>query len=126
MDNNVIPEIDIDFLQSKRYQYEILSHNGLPHLLIKDYPIPSQFYDASIADILIHFPAGYPNAPLDMFWTYPTVRLLNGSLPTTADYYEQFHGRSWQRWSRHGSWRPGVDGLQNFVRAMNMELNKGI
>jgi len=120
-----IPELDRDFLYEKEYEFEILPLGGALHLIIKNFEFP-EHYAPSQADLLVILPAGYPNAALDMFRTYPDVKLTNGNWPAAASPHEQLNGRSWQSWSRHTNWRVGKDSLRSFISAVKKELNKGI
>lgn len=121
---NLIPEADRDFLKEKEYHFNILPHEGAIHLILEQIPFP-EAYVPRVADILIIIPAGYPNAQLDMFWTFPDVKLANGSWPETSEHHQDFHGKNWQRWSRHGTWRAGVDNLRTFISSVKREIEKG-
>jgi len=121
----LIPELDREFLSEKGYIFEVVSGKGPLFLIIKDFPF-SDSYVPQIADLLIIIPAGYPNAPLDMFWTNPDVKLINGNWPSASDNHEQYNERSWQRWTRHGSWRMGIDSLKSFLTSVKKEIAKGI
>ena len=121
----LIPELDREFLSEKGYVFEVVSGKGPLFLIIKDFPF-STSYVPQIADLLIIIPAGYPNAPLDMFWTNPDVKLTNGNWPSASEHHEQYNGRSWQRWSRHGGWRMGIDSIKSFLASVKKEIAKGI
>ena len=124
----LIPEIDRDFLREKEYDFLIIPESGTTHLVIKNFSFPEP-YNPRVADILIIIPAGYPNAALDMFWTRPDVKLVNGSWPTAADQPAVFRNETWQRWSRHfthAPWRPGVDNVRTFLAVIKKDLEKGI
>jgi hypothetical protein len=128
MTSFLLPELDTDFLKEKGYSYELLSHGAALHLILKGFQLPAQHYIPEKVDLLIEIPPAYPNAPLDMFWTNPEVKLLNGGVPKTTESRADYHGRTWQRWSRHyvTPWRPNVDGIKNFIRSIVTELQKGI
>ena len=121
----LIPERDREFLHEKEFSFTVIRENNDLLLIIKDYNL-SQIYVPGIADLLIILPAGYPNSKLDMFWTFPDVKLANGNWPNAADQHHQFNGRVWQRWSRHGNWRAGIDSLKNFISTISKEIQKGI
>src|SRR3954468_24399328 len=114
----LLPEADRDFLSAAGYDHIIERVGAETHVIIKAFPLPR--FNPKTADLLIVIPNGYPNAKLDMWWTYPDVSLPNGGLPLKADVHQefvhqQFGRRNWQRWSRHiadGKWRPGVDNLR--------------
>jgi hypothetical protein len=83
---------------------------------------------APIKNVTNPLPAGYPNAHPDMFWTFPDVKLANGSWPKSSEHHYAYDGRNWQRWSRHyqGKWRAGIDGLRSYLAAVRTEIAKGI
>lgn len=120
----IIPENDRDYLQSKRFEFKVMKEAGIMFLILNDFEL-STAYNPSIADLLILIPAGFPNAQLDMFWTYPNVKLQNGSYPLAAEHHQIFLGINWQRWSRHFHWRMGIDSLKSFLAAIRKEINKG-
>lgn len=123
----LLPEPDRDFLVAAGYEHTIERVGDHVHIVIKTFPLPR--YKPQSADLLIRVKNGYPNAKLDMFWTYPDVSLPNGGVPLKADVHEQYGGRNWQRWSRHianGKWRPGVDNLRSYLTTVKTELAKGV
>jgi hypothetical protein len=122
---NELPERDIDFLSEKGYEYQLVPYSSGIYLIISQFPL-SKAYNPSIADLLIMIPTGYPNTPLDMFWTNPDVRLISGSWPTASEHHELHAERNWQRWSRHTNWRTGVDNLRTFMSSVRKEIEKGI
>ena len=124
VDNNggLIPESDRDFLVEKEYTFQLIPEQGSVHLILQNIPFSEKF-NPRFADILIMIPVGYPTAPLDMFWTFPEITLANGAAPETTEMRQEFHGKNWQRWSRHGAWRPGVDNLRTFIKAMRKEID---
>jgi hypothetical protein len=124
----LLPEVDLKYLGEKRYHYTIEGEGGVVNVTLHGYGLPAA-YIPQVCDLLIRIPAGYPNANPDMFWTSPDIRCRIGSYPKAADAHEVYAGRNWQRWSRHlpaGSWRPGTDTIQTFLRAIRKELEKGI
>src|SRR5262245_863150 len=123
----LLPEFDREFLDEKGYYWEVIKEGGELHLIIRGWPIPNH-YSPNVADLMIIVPAGYPNSKLDMFWTYPDVKLKNGSWPAQSQHHHAYHGRSWQRWSRHFQqpWRPGIDSIRSYLATVRVELDKGI
>src|ERR1700722_8577308 len=81
---DLLPEIDRDFLASKGYKYRVARIGNDTHVMIDDFPFPAA-YTPRRATLLVILPAGYPNANLDMFRTIPDVKLLNGNLPLNAN-----------------------------------------
>lgn len=128
MNNALLPELDVSFLKEKEYETEFLTAGTLMHVLIKDFPFPVEHYTPAKADLLIEIPPAYPNAPLDMFWTNPEIKLINGTGPRQTESRAEYYGRTWQRWSRHYAvaWRPGVDSIKNFIQSIAIDLKKGL
>lgn len=124
---DLIPEVDRDFLSEKGYRYRAKRVGADVHVVIEDFSFPDAYVPQK-ASLLVILPAGYPNANLDMFRTIPDVKLKSGAWPQNADNREVHEGISWQRWSRHFSsaWRQGVDNLRTFVASIKRELGKGI
>ncbi len=122
-----LPEPDLECLESKGYQFDIQELNNEIHIIIENFLFPP-VYSPQFASLLIMLPAGYPTANPDMFWTYPDVKLTSGAWPLASEYHQAFHGKNWQRWSRHypGNWRPGIDGLRTYLASVKAELLKGI
>jgi hypothetical protein len=116
---------DETFLKEKGYEFDLFVEGSEVHIVIKNFPLSAQ-YSPNKADMLIKIPPGYPDAPLDMFWTDPEIKLSNGQAPQATETRETHHERTWQRWSRHYAWRPGVDSLKNFLRSIHSELQKNI
>lgn len=121
----LIPETDQEYLDSKQFNYELSQYGPEIHLILKQWGFPPA-YNPREGDVLIRILPGYPMTPLDMFWTYPDIRLANGSWPAASEVHENLGGRNWQRWSRHTAWRPGIDDLRSFLTSVIAEINKGI
>jgi hypothetical protein len=120
-----LPEIDIDFLREKGFDFEELQAGGEVQLIIRNFQLP-EAYTPRTCDLMLKIPAGFPNANPDMFWTSPTIRLVSGAFPKSAEVMQVCNGRTWQRWSRHcASWRPGVDNLRSKLRSVIAELESG-
>jgi hypothetical protein len=122
-----LPEDDRDYLNEKGYEFEVHEDGtGSLYVVIRRFVVGTAYVPAE-ANLMVILPAGYPNAQVDMFWTFPDVKLQNGSLPAASEHHHEYVGRNWQRWSRHfQGWRPGVDSLKTFIAAVRKELQKGI
>lgn len=120
----LIPDEDIEFLNEKGYDYELVQVSGAVHLILHRFPFPR--YVPREADMLIRLPAGYPQTALDMFYTIPDVKLPSGAFPDRCNQHPAFEGKTWQQWSRHGTWRVGIDNLRTFLSAVIKEIDKGI
>jgi hypothetical protein len=118
-----LPEIDYHFLEEKGWQYEVVIGPGELRVYIRGFELPAA-YLPRLTDLLIRLPMGYPQANPDMFWTKPDVLLARGGYPNRADYHDPTAG-GWQRWSRHGAWRPGVDNFRTKLAAVRHELEAG-
>jgi hypothetical protein len=121
----LIPEPDRDFLEECGYEYLVVQEGDNIHVILKGVGFPSQ-YSAQQADIRIILPSGYPNAAVDMFRTHPVLTLVNGNPPIGGTGSEDFDKKKWQVWSRHITWRVGVDDLRSFFRSIKKEIAKGI
>jgi len=120
----LIPEDDVDFLREKEFDYELVQFEKDLHLIIHRFPFPQ--YVPKEADILIRLLSGYPLTAVDMFYTIPDVRLPSGAFPQNSDQHPIVGNRPWQQWSRHSTWRSGIDNLRTFLAAVVAEINKGI
>jgi hypothetical protein len=120
----LIPEDDIEFLKEKGFEYELVESGQDIHLIIHHFPFP--LYVPKEADILIRLLSGYPQTPVDMFFTIPDVKLPSGNFPDRSDQHPAIGGKQWQQWSRHLTWREGIDNLRTFLAAVSLEISKGI
>lgn len=118
---------DLLYLQEKNYIFNVASTGGMVYLVIQGYELPTPYVPRT-TNLLLRLPPNFPIAKPDMFWTFPHVRLANGSYPQTATVFDvQYQGNQWQRWSRHfANWRPGIDDLKTFLGTIHQELQKGI
>ncbi len=111
-----LPAADRRFLEANRLTHEIIDEAGSRGVVIKDFPLPAGKFDRDTVDVMIQLPAGYPDASVDMFYTLPWIKLrASGRFANCADVAHQFAGKTWQRWSRHADWRPGIDGVHTMV-----------
>ncbi|CAN5152777.1 hypothetical protein BH09GEM1_BH09GEM1_22640 [soil metagenome] len=122
----LLPQRDRDYLESKEMIFTLSSVGAEVHLTLHEFVFPEAYVPMQ-SDLRIVLPPGYDSANPDMFWTRPSVKLLSGALPLTADYMQTFADGVWQRWSRHfEGWRPGVDGLRSYVASIRRELSRGL
>lgn len=123
-----LPEADIEYLANKNMDYELVPFNNNQLLIIHNYKMPPA-YTPDVVDFLVVIPPGYPNDNPDMFFVKPNVKLSNGNAPLAAEGIVNYHTEGWQQFSRHfnsAKWRPGIDGLAQYLTVMHHELNKGI
>jgi Prokaryotic E2 family E len=122
----VLTNADEAFLAAKGWAYEVIADGQIFTLIIHGYKLPAG-YDHDEVDLLLRLPAGFPDAAPDMFWMAPFVAYADGSIPPQTELRQDFHGRTWQRWSRHLAiaWRPGIDSLQSYLRLIRTDLEAG-
>lgn len=123
-----LPEQDETFLRAKGYEWELQPGANEQLLIIHNYHLPADKYTPAKVDLLVRIPAGYPTANPDMFFTAQAVRKVNGELPKSVTP-APINGVTWYQWSRHyppNTWRPGIDGLDSYLRLVRQELERGI
>jgi hypothetical protein len=121
----LLPEREMAFLEEK-FKYDLAKRGNEVYLVLNDWKL-TDAYVPDRANVLIIVPPSYPMAALDMFYTSPPVRLRSGGWPVTADVLQSLSdGTTWQRWSRHITWRPNIDNLRTFITAVRAEIDKGI
>ena len=122
---DLLPE-DTEYLNGNypsRWE-KISEGNGRFGLLIEDFPIPSG-YTIEKSTLMLLIPSGYPGSPLDMFYFAPSLNTTNGR--TIGALVSETHfGRTWQRWSRHYQWRPGIDTLVTHIEYVKNEMKGAI
>jgi Prokaryotic E2 family E len=121
---SLIPEEDIEFLNEKGFDYNLVQFGNEVHLIIHRFPF--ELYNPKEADLLIRLLSGYPQTAVDIFYTIPDVKLPSGAFPQNCDQHPKIGDKPWQQWSRHITWRSGVDNLRTFLIAVVAEINKGI
>jgi hypothetical protein len=133
----LLPEADSEFLAEKYPTTSVYKVGDEVHALFPAFPFPD-CYAPRTTDLLVRLPAGYADANPDMFWTRKDVKLVSGAWPQQCAHHEVpgagkgvevYAGVPWQRWSRHfdkAAWRPGVDGLRSYVRAIQRELERRV
>jgi hypothetical protein len=119
-----LPHKDQGYLDSRGLAFESVESSSQKAIVFRAYGLPENKYDSAAADVLVVLPPGYPDAPPDMFFTFPWLRLREaGRFPTAADAPYDFAERVWQRWSRHSDvWRPGKDGIWTMLKRIDHAL----
>ena len=115
-----MPEVDQDFLDANHPGWETIQDSGTPWLILNNFSVP-QGYDHSLVRAAIQIPSGYPNSALDMVYLFPHLARANGR-PIAALAPQPITAQTWQRWSRHYTWRPGVDELATHVERIKAWL----
>jgi hypothetical protein len=113
-----LPSKDREYLESHGFSFEEMESGGQKGVVLRDVELPAGKYDVPKADVLLLLPGGYPDAPPDMFYLNPWLRLsAAGRFPRAADQAVSFANVSWQRWSRHSDdWRIGRDGIWTMIK----------
>ncbi len=119
-----LPLNDRQYLENKGLCFEELADGSQKGIILRGFRLPPSRFSSECADILILLPSGYPDAPPDMFYLLPWVKLVQGmKYPLAADQPHLFNGQNWQRWSRHNNeWRPGVDGIWTMLKRIENAL----
>jgi E2/UBC family protein E len=108
-----LPSEDIEWLESTGRPYELVNENGVMRVVLHQFPVPPG-YSSPLVEVCVRIESGYPDSQLDMAYFFPALSRLDGQ-PIGATSGETFHGKTWQRWSRHRTpanpWRPGIDNL---------------
>jgi hypothetical protein len=125
-----LPDEDIEFLKRKNFKYNLRLEQPQPDtknlfLVIDEYSLPD-VYNPALVTLLIRFPANYPDAAPDMFYTQQVVKLrASGSDPEACGGRVIFLNLEWQQWSRHfdpKAWRSMIDGLETYMGSIRTEL----
>jgi len=104
-----LPEEDQEYLYSLGLPWETIKDGETSWLLLHDHPLPTG-YNADKATVAVCIGKGYPPAALDMVYFLPALARLDGkAIHALAD--QKIDDQTFQRWSRHYGWRPGVDTL---------------
>lgn len=104
---------DFDYLKNVFPQHRTIIEQNRRWLIVDNYSLP-EGYNCKTVSIAIEVPSTYPQAEIDMFYTYPRVYLTNGSMPACTEVTQAIEGNQYQRWSRHRSispWQPLIDNV---------------
>lgn len=120
---------DRAYLDRQGYKWIEQPEGGLLCVVVTGFRLPKG-YQVDRSDLLVRLPPGFPDAPPDMWWFDPPLRLATtGAMPQATESTEPHLGRVWQRWSRHfpaGSWRPGRSGLESYLTLVRKDLEKWV
>jgi len=117
-----LPDEDLQYLQEKKYNYQLYPHGKETLVVIRQYSLPMG-YSLSNVDLLVKIPPMYPMSPMDMFWVSPEIKLIGtNAYPDRADIFEPFVESKWQRFSRHYAWRSGIDSLGSHLVTVQKSL----
>ncbi|MDA8000749.1 MAG: hypothetical protein MPL62_05540 [Alphaproteobacteria bacterium] len=111
---------DKGFLAGIGYDWNYEEEAGKRGLIIQNYRLPAG-YSPEQSDFMLLIPANYPMDAIDMFYFDPGIARADGLSINALEYHEHF-GRTWQRWSRHYSWQPGVHSVATHVCYVGNQL----
>jgi Prokaryotic E2 family E len=115
---------EVEALRKEGMEVELSEEGDWANIVIQDSPLAHGF-NKKTTTLLLKFPLGYPNARPELFWTDRDLTLADGSVPASAEVFEQHLGREWRRFSWHpSSWNPGVDNLRTYLEFVNNRLAK--
>jgi len=122
----ILPEEDIEFLDSIGYKWEARVDGNNKWVIICDYEVPDGYSHKNV-EVALRIDPGYPVSQIDMVYFCPALNLVDGRQPGALTNMA-FLGKTWQRWSRHRTghnpWRPGVDNLSTHVQLVNYWLER--
>jgi len=107
---------DETYLDARGLFWETVD-DGRRWLLIRDYPVPNGYLQASTC-LAIEIPQNYPVAEIDMFYCSPPLVLASGAQIPQTEYRQVVNGIEFQRWSRHrnqGQWSPTRDSVLSHI-----------
>jgi hypothetical protein len=121
-----LPSEDLDWLESQRLPFELVSEGGVLRVIVHDFPVPSG-YNVPLVSANVRIEPGYPDSQIDMVYFYPHLARSDGK-QIGALATDNFDGKTWQRWSRHRTpanpWRPGIDNLSTHFALVHDWLSR--
>lgn len=118
-----LPEEDVDFLDSSEWEWETIVDGNNRWLLINDFSVPNG-YNLSEVTAAIQILSGYPTSQLDMVYFHPALQRKDNFAIGQANVFQTIGGVSFQRWSRHYQWKPGLHSLATHILAIEEWLKR--
>jgi len=118
-----LPEEDIEFLNTSNYKWETIIDGGNRWVIIHEFPVPNGYNESSVT-VAIQILSGYPNSQLDMAYFYPWLSRKDGVHIGQADQPMTIQQQSFQRWSRHYPWQPGIHSLSTHILSIEDWLSR--
>jgi hypothetical protein len=103
-------DVDEAYLNSLGYHWETVTEGAARWLLINNYQIPVGYTSRSVVLALL-VPLTYPTAQIDMFYTYPALKLASGRPIAATQPTANIRKLGFGGWSRHRAWNPAVDNV---------------
>jgi hypothetical protein len=120
-----LPEEDVEQLDSLQLDWETIRDNNGQWLLLHSFQFPAGYNHGNGA-VAIQIPGNYPVAGLDMAYFFPHLARADGQPLRQADVQQPLDGKSWQRWSRHYTWAPGLHNIGTHIVLVRRWLDHGM
>ena len=109
----ILPK-DNEYLNQVFGNFRTIVEQNRRWLIVDNYQLP-EGYSHQVISIAIEIPIAYPQAEIDMFYTYPRIQLSTGAIPSCTEVDQSIEGKLYQRLSRHRSplsaWNPACDNV---------------
>lgn len=125
--------LDTDYQEIEECGLAYLEDEARRFLILPGYPLPDGLYHEKNCDVLVVIPQNYNQAGIDMLWTYPHLKRVDGKvIPNVSGpgdrYNLAYDGKEFCRWSRHWNlapvlWRAGKDNVVTILRRIAWALN---
>ncbi len=117
----LLPE-DLEYLEANYPSKwrQVSEGNGKFGLVIDDFPIPDGYKEKK-STLMLLVPSGYPGSVLNMFYFTPSLNRSDGKV-IKALASETHFDRTWQRWSRHYEWKPGIDSVVTHIEYIKNQI----
>lgn len=123
--NFALLETDETYLDALGYRWETDAENSGRWLLIHNYRVPTGYTVASVTLALL-VPPNYPAAMIDMFYTYPALKLASGHAIPATQQAANIRGLGFNGWSRHRPWNPAVDNVVTQIAMVDSAIAKEV
>ena len=124
------PQLDSEIQKIREdYKIEVTEEQTLINIVIFEFPT-SNLYTMQKTTLLLRVPRAYPDAGIDMFWTDVNLILTDNSIPSGAQYIEEYMNKKWRRYSWHPNpgnprrWNPTVDSLISYLDFVKRRFNQ--
>jgi hypothetical protein len=118
--------VEVDALRAGGKTVEVIEEFPRFYVIFHAFQLPGGLYLPDTTDLMVMADYLYPQSRLDMYWTDPTVRKLDGSLPQNADQFEPHLNRPWQRWSWHyPTWNPATHNVSTHLEVFYDRVRRG-
>jgi len=113
-----LPEDDEIYLSSLGLPWETVKVGAARWLFIHNHPLPAGYTQETVT-LAIRIEGGYPPGALDMAYFLPHLARSDGKCIHAATPLD-IDGVIYQQWSRHYTWREGIDCLAtHHIRVKN-------